>query len=347
MSALQWLACHFLCPRLITMTIRLPCSEFQVQFSTSGPPKLPRYPGSAWRGALGHALKRTVCVVRDTACVDCMLYRSCAYPYIFETPPSPDAEKMRLYKAAPHPFVIAVDAPSVGNSWSLGLTLFGRGHNYLPYLIHALDKSGQLGIGANRQIFQLEEVRQRNFEATLTDDWTVIHRPGESLTPINAAVPVCPPTPSTVTVSLRAPLRIRRHDAFVTPKTFRFGDFFSALLRRISMLSYFHTGTPLETDFADLVRRADQVDLSGSSLSWWDWTRYSSRQQSEMQMGGLLGSFSMQGAELTDFWPYLWLGQWTHAGKAATMGLGRYQLHAASLPNDWVTESAGKLEPHG
>jgi CRISPR/Cas system endoribonuclease Cas6 (RAMP superfamily) len=52
-----------------------------------------------------------------------------------------------------------------------------------------------------------------------------------------------------------------------------------------------------------------------------------------MQMGGILGSFLLNGEELADFWPYLWLGQWTHAGKGATMGLGRYRIVTASLPD--------------
>lgn len=49
--------------------------------------RLPDYPGSAWRGALGHALKRTVCVVRITPCNQCLLKNACAYSYVFETPP--------------------------------------------------------------------------------------------------------------------------------------------------------------------------------------------------------------------------------------------------------------------
>lgn len=55
-----------------------------------------------------------------------------------------------------------------------------------------------------------------------------------------------------------------------------------------------------------------------------------------MQMGGLMGSFRLDGVELDDFWPYLWLGQWTHAGKAATMGLGRYTIVpvGTDLPHD-------------
>jgi hypothetical protein len=50
---------------------------------------LPDYSGAAWRGVFGHALKQLVCVTRERNCLDCLLYRSCVYPYIFEAPPDP------------------------------------------------------------------------------------------------------------------------------------------------------------------------------------------------------------------------------------------------------------------
>ncbi len=97
------------------------------------------------------------------------------------------------------------------------------------------------------------------------------------------------------------------------------------------MLSYFHTDTPLETDFAALTRAASGVGIHATKLRWDDWARYSSRQEKKIQMGGLVGSFELDGADLSPFWPYLWLGQWTHAAKGAVMGLGRYQIKAANL----------------
>lgn len=63
-----------------------------------------------------------------------------------------------------------------------------------------------------------------------------------------------------------------------------------------------------------------------------------------MQMGGLLGTVTFEnsakhlsnakdakfdvlpGEGLAPFWPYIWLGQWTHAGKNTSMGLGKYEI---------------------
>lgn len=100
------------------------------------------------------------------------------------------------------------------------------------------------------------------------------------------------------------------------------------------MLSYFHTDTPHETDFAGLTKQAAASHCTDIRLQWHDWTRYSSRQQTEMNMGGLIGRFSLNLQDNEAFWPYLWLGQWTHAGKATSMGLGAYTIMPASLPGE-------------
>lgn len=39
-----------------------------------------------------------------------------------------------------------------------------------------------------------------------------------------------------------------------------------------------------------------------------------------------MGTIELAGDGLEPFWPYLWLGQWTHAGKGVVMGLGGYRI---------------------
>jgi hypothetical protein len=121
-------------------------------------------------------------------------------------------------------------------------------------------------------------------------------------------------------------VRLQRDELLVTPETFRFSDLFGPLLRRVSMLTYFHTDTPLETNFAGLMELARQVEPVEAKLAWKDWTRYSSRQKTAMQMGGLVGEIVVELAQGSPLWPYLWLGQWVHVGKGTSMGLGHYTI---------------------
>lgn len=314
----------------------LPLARYRLRFMPRGTPKLPEYAGSAWRGAFGHALKRTVCVTRMKSCGGCLLYRSCPYPYLFETPPPAETAKMRRYSAAPHPFLIELEdgmTPQIGPDAEhlLGLTLFGRANQSLAYLIHAFACAGAEGIGTNRAPFELIAVEQA--DDPTADAWREIYRPGSELAAGAPRLLETPPAPSNLRLRFHTPLRLRRAEQYVGPDQFRFADLFGNLLRRISMLSYFHTDTPLETDFAGLTHQARAVSFSKAELHWKDWTRYSTRQQTTMEMGGLTGTASLNDCELAAFWPYLWLGQWTHAGKGTSMGLGRYTLEpAASLP---------------
>jgi CRISPR-associated endoribonuclease Cas6 len=165
------------------------------------------------------------------------------------------------------------------------------------------------------------------------DNWSPIYEPGGVLRPSPPYIPSAPSAPPAVRLRFETPLRLQREERLVTPETFRFSDLFGALLRRVSMLTYFHTDTPLETDFAGLMQQARQVEPLGVKFAWKDWTRYSSRQKTEMQMGGLVGEIVIGLAEGSPFWPYLWLGQWVHAGKGTSMGLGQYTIQPASLPN--------------
>jgi hypothetical protein len=318
----------------MTVAPALPLARFQLEFTAEQTPRLPEFPGSAWRGAMGRALKRTVCVTRGGDCPSCLLYRACVYPYIWETPPPPDSAKMRRYTAAPHPFALNLSVPeqaedTMAGRYVLGITLFGRAATHLPYLVHAFRLAGEDGIGARRTPFRLHAVRQA---IEPEGEWEQIWQPGATLSALPVQTPIPPPLPARCVLQLRTPLRLKREDRNVGPAEFCFADLFGNVLRRISLLSYFHTDTPLETDFAALTRQARDVPLYDAHLRWYDWTRYSSRQDTTMQMGGLLGSFALEGADLEAFWSYLWLGQWTHAGKAATMGMGQYRIDAASLP---------------
>jgi hypothetical protein len=311
---------------------RLPLARYRLVFRVVEPLRLPDYAGSAWRGAFGRALKRLVCVTRERHCPDCLLYRSCAYPYIFETPPDPADGLLGKASAAPHPFVLLPDGAargvhSPGETLALDLTLFGHGNRQLPYMIHALDQAGRHGIGADRGELQLTEVSQQ-LDA---GDWQPIYRPGERLRPQPAFIPPTPACPERLRVTLHTPLRLRNRGHNVTPESFTFGALFANLLRRVSLLMRFHADAALATDFAGLVRRAHEIPLHDRRLRWQDWTRYSSRQQTTMQLGGVVGNFELDGSgpgsePLEPFWPYLWLGQWTHAGKGTSMGLGCYRI---------------------
>jgi hypothetical protein len=197
--------------------------------------------------------------VRNTLCNQCLLKNACAYSYIFETPPPANSEKMRKYTAAPHPFVLQfpVTASTSCSIYTLDVILFGHGQRYFPYIVHALQTAGLNGIGGHQQVFSLQKIDDINLQGL----GEIIYQNGE-LKSLQPAGPAAIPTlPCQIEITFHTPLRIKQNSKNLAAREFNFGAFFGNLLRHISMISYFHTNTPLETDFAALTAKARTVQF--------------------------------------------------------------------------------------
>ena len=92
-----------------------------------------------------------------------------------------------------------------------------------------------------------------------------------------------------------------------------------------------HPGHPEASgwNFKPLLAEAEKLSMR-ATLRWWDWQRYSARQQTTMNLGGLVGSFELSGDSeiIQKFLPLLKIGEWLHVGKGTTFGLGKYQVRS-------------------
>lgn len=314
--------------------IPLTLSRYLFIFTPITQGTLPGYSGSTWRGAFGHGLKKSSCLNPGKACQQCLLQHNCAYSYLFESAPPSDSDRMRLYPTVPAPYILEPlevfgSSESSSNNYPLGLTLFGRANDFLPHVIQGMILMAQNGIGKGRAPTQLLEIKK---EAELgSGNWQTLYRPEQPSPPtIRPSLAVIPPINQNISLKLLTPMRLRREEKYISPETFHFSDLFSNLLRRISTLSYFHNQQELQTDFKALSQAARNIQLQDQQLTWWDWQRYSSRQNNKIKMGGIVGTLQLPAEQLAPFWPYLWLGQWTHAGKGTSMGLGKYQIKTAT-----------------
>ena len=230
----------------------------------------------------------------------------------------------------PNPYVLAPGTASDDSTITLDATLFGDANDDAPAILHALARAARDGLTRHRVALRLLET-QAETSPGATEGWTTMQHDGGGLRTRPAAM-VMPPSsdapPTTVRIRLLSPLRIRSDGRYVRPRDLDFRAFAANLLRRISLLTYFHGKRPWEVAFAALLEEAATVRIEDAQLRWQEGARHSTRQGARIPMGGIVGSFVVRGPLVATLWPCLWLGQWTHIGKGCTMGLGGYVLEA-------------------
>ncbi len=291
---------------------------------------LPAYKGSTLRGGFGHAFKKVVCISKGGVCESCLLKGKCVYSYIFETPPPCDTSKMRKYPFTPHPFVITppLEEKKVYREvLCFELILIGKSIDFLPYFIYTFDELGKRGIGKGKGKYNLESVgqnpkRKGQREEILYSNKDKVLKNNLNIFKLDDLGPFELKT-LTLDLGFITPTRLK-FDGRLSPKL-EFHVLLRNLLRRISLLCYFHCGYELNLDFKGLIEKAKEVRVQKENLSWFDWERYSSRQDTKMKMGGFIGSITFEG-NFNPFLPYLFLGEQIHVGKGTSFGLGKYKI---------------------
>jgi len=298
--------------------------------------QIPPNAGSTLRGGFGAALKRVACFQRSRppdSCAGCPVAHQCPYGYLFETRLPPDSEVLRSSSEIPHPFVIEPpeSPPPVyepGSALELRFVLVGRGIAFLPYIVLAFERLGEVGMGRGRGRFQVEEVVA---EHPLTGHWAPVYRGGKplacatdlTLSYEELAAACAGANADDLLVEFVTPTRLVADGRLVERPSFQ--QLVRAALRRISSLSYFHCGNRWEADFQGMVATAERVETAATDLRWVDWERYSSRQETRMKLGGVVGSARYRGP-VSVFLPLLLAAGVVHLGKACSFGNGKLRV---------------------
>ncbi|NPV46797.1 MAG: CRISPR system precrRNA processing endoribonuclease RAMP protein Cas6 [Armatimonadetes bacterium] len=282
---------------------------------------LSAYLGTTLRGGFGRALREVACANPSVQCRDCLLGWRCAYGYLFDTPITPHASLMRRYTHAPHPFVLRVlpgQQRSAGPDQDLKMTLllFGRAAEYFPYVVFALQRLGEMGLGAERVPFEVNSIT--------TPEGQLIYEGGKRqpllpVAPVVLTATVGEPRSGRLGLHFRTPTRLR-----VEGQVLRQPDFaaiLSAGLRRLELLCRVHGAGTYDVDAAPLVAQAREVKLVRDATSWRDHVRYSQRQGQNMPLGGLTGWAEFAG-EVGQFASLLRLAGLVHIGKDTAFGHG-------------------------
>jgi len=296
--------------------------------------RLPQYKGSTFRGGFGHNLRKTVCINRWKECSGCILCSKCMYAYIFETKPPAGSKTEKSFANVPHPYVLIppdtekkIFEPD--ETFAFKLVLFGRAIEYFPYFLFVFQQFGENGIGREQGIFCIDSVINERFgtgtemynhETNYLKGETQVYS-SENFFHIYRDIAAV--NPEKITIRLITPFRLKIDGKLM--HDFSFFDFFRNALNRLYLLTYFHCGNRFDRDHRELLEMSKKIKIVDKDIWWHDWTRYSSRQRTKMEMGGVVGEFVLRG-NLAPFLPFLKIGEFAHVGKGTSMGLGRYEI---------------------
>lgn len=310
---------------------------------------LPDYKGSALRGGFGNAFKKAVCLTRTLDCPPCFMQKQCAYYSIFESKIEKQlADMLRIGGDAPHPFVLlppltADNSFAKGERLAFHLTVIGKAIEQLPFFFLAFDLLGrEFGLGKSKGKFKLNAVYDLTGNLVFDGEKKMVYTPmrilsaNEMLLRKESFGQETSHTSETLHLNFQTPVRIKstsRREGQHLLKLSRADDFHllvESLYHRLFTLTQLYcVETPQPYDRKQCGREVPRSDvaLTHSSIRWFDWERYSNRQQTRMKFGGFVGEATFAG-DVADYIPLFKLGEHLHIGKGSSFGLGKFGVSA-------------------
>lgn len=299
----------------------LPITRLTLTIEQQQDLRLPDHAGSMLRGSFGVALRKLACITRQRDCKACPLYRSCAYPAIFETPAPPSDNP--LARQTVNPYIIQVPPMGsrlieAGERWQFGFNLVGKSIDQLPLVVYAWQRACEAGFAKSQSRAALVAIHQGDHLAYL---------PGQGLDARPESL-VVPDLGETTRLRFVTPLRLQHEGRIVlVHEQLDAPLLLMSLARRVQKLLDLHSHDKPRLNLAALKEQAQALTLQVREMQRVDVRRYSSRQQQLVELDGIMGEVILHG-DTGDFGPLLALGESVHVGKNATHGLGQYRLNA-------------------
>jgi hypothetical protein len=294
-------------------------------------------PGSALRGALYGVLQRNFCsqVLGFTGpdhaatCPVCWLLA---------------LEDQRAGRGKDLPRPLVIQPPLLhrhvppGEPFAFGIGLVGQAQELLPFILHAVQTMGQIGVGRGRGRFQLVDLRE--YSPLLDAERELVQGKVVRRATLQVTAPRIDETAThwntdQVTLHCLTPLRLTAAGQLVKFPEPR--AFVQRLLERCQALAEQYsapTGTASQRDatrqewrlvYATLSDLAERITIIRNDTRWVEVESGSRRLGRTTPIGGLVGRAVWQG-ELQPLLPWLLWGQSLHVGKDAVKGNGWVQV---------------------
>lgn len=261
--------------------------------------KAPFFIGSQIRGALGHALKKVVCINYKYKCAECFAQNSCLYYDFYEQ------------KNSYHDY--RLDYELGADMYDFNVLLFENACEKAPYVISALYLMlSEFGLGKERS-------KHEHFSMSLNDTPCLIS--GKITLPKSFSQDIkIDECYTNASVEFVTPLRIKKDNVFVKDDKIELKDIINSIYaRQMRILGRSDKRFPYEI----------KGQIVSKDLRFLDLRRYSNRQQTAMNIGGIIGKIELR--ELNKgCYEVLQLGQILGAGKQTAFGLGKIKVKGIS-----------------
>lgn len=256
--------------------------------------KFPYFGGSMIRGAFGPALKQTVCVNPSYECNNCFAAKECLFFDFYE--------KVNH----PHPYRFEVELDQ--KKFAFSLLLFNHTATKLPYILSAI-QTMLINNG-------LTVTRNRYKEFTIwCNDQKIYDGNSFDMTNVTLQKFSYAPLEDSFTLRFLTPLRIKSQNEFLKTTPTLTQLLYSIRNRYEELSGNGRTKLGYEPSFHQRFARTSFLDL----------TRYSTRQESKLGIGGIMGEIGYSGVDEKSC-RLLRLGELLGIGKQTVFGMGKIKL---------------------
>lgn len=233
-----------------------------------------------------------------------------------------------------------------GQRFTFGMTLFANAMELFPYVLLAVKRAEDIGIGRGRGRFSLARAWSDN---PFTGEAQPVYARGDQLAripdlPITHAHVLAAPRPAgrVLAIEFLSPATLRAAKQTVT--TPQFSVLLHRLIERLAELCAYSRESTVDSRLGQdrapalpclpptrearnaLLGQADQVRLAYDGTRWVSLNGYSARQGAPTALSGLIGTAVYEADDFGPFLPLLRWGEITHVGKHTVKGNGVYRL---------------------
>ena len=274
------------------------------------------------------ACRCRVCRWMSRDCICCPVRSACGWYSVFGQELSTDPDALRCHQKPPLPFAFSLSMPGETHEGPRGiecrLVVIGRAIPYLDMLLDAivtiLDKNTRQGR------YEILQIASRDYQGTLQplgDGGHITRAKNLVVLSVSGIMESRPWEFARIGIRLISPLRQFADGRQL--RKFDFRLFARSLLRRISSLAYYYGEGSLDCDFRALSHQSGEIVCTDDHFV------YETMSGGNKRLSGITGHGSFCG-DFNGLMPFLVIGTYVNAGKAASFGMGRYEVIAANPP---------------